>query len=314
MPRRPSSDAPGPGLLSIGALATATGIPAQTLRTWERRYGALEATRKPSGHRLYPVSLVTRLRKVVTLLERGHRPGEVLVLTSSELDPLLALAPEGATESARANRTAPAGLAPGDSGVDELMRAAQQLDRASLLALLRERWTRLGPLEFLEECAGRLMIEIGAAWRAGSFEIRHEHFATACLAGFLREVREPFDRQARGALVITAMLPGDIHEGGVLMSSVLLAVRGCRVLNLGTDIPIEQLAAAARERSADAVALSVSSAVAPRRAASGVTKLRALLPRSTALWVGGGGAPKPSRGVRCFATLADWDRMLAAMA
>jgi methanogenic corrinoid protein MtbC1 len=301
-------------LLSIGALATATGIPAQTLRTWERRYGAPEATRKPSGHRLYPVSLVTQLRKVAQLLERGHRAGEILTLTSSELDPLLALVPTGATMTRRAERVAPASLVPGDHDMSEWVRAVKRLDRDALLGLLRERWTRLGPLEFLQACAGRLMAEVGAAWRAGTLEIRHEHFATACLAGFLREVREPFDRQAQGPLVITATLPRDIHEGGLLMSSVLLAVRGCRVLYLGTDVPMDQIAAAARERGARAVALSVSAAVTSRRASSGVTHLRALLPRSTALWVGGAGVPPPSRGVRCFTTLGALDEMLDSIA
>ncbi len=44
--------------LSIGALSKATGIAVETLRTWETRYGFPTPERKPSGHRVYPVSAV----------------------------------------------------------------------------------------------------------------------------------------------------------------------------------------------------------------------------------------------------------------
>ena len=66
--------------LSIGALSRATRIPVETLRTWERRYGAPRPIRKPSGHRLYAASAVEHLRRVSRLLAQGHRPAEVLLL------------------------------------------------------------------------------------------------------------------------------------------------------------------------------------------------------------------------------------------
>ena len=52
------------GMLSIGALARATSIRVETLRTWERRYGYPLPERKPSGHRVYPVASVSRLRRI----------------------------------------------------------------------------------------------------------------------------------------------------------------------------------------------------------------------------------------------------------
>src|SRR5512134_2122557 len=63
--------------LSIGALSRATGIAVETLRTWESRYGFPVPQRKPSGHRVYPVSAVTRLRRVAQALSFGHRAGQV---------------------------------------------------------------------------------------------------------------------------------------------------------------------------------------------------------------------------------------------
>ena len=50
--------------LSIGALSRATGIPVETLRTWESRYGYPVPERRPSGHRVYPLESVPRLRRI----------------------------------------------------------------------------------------------------------------------------------------------------------------------------------------------------------------------------------------------------------
>jgi methanogenic corrinoid protein MtbC1 len=314
MVRRAAHLKPGalssPGLLSIGALSRATGIPVQTLRTWERRYDSPRPERKPSGHRLYPASLVERLRKVVQLMSHGHRPGEILALPSPELDSLLSLSGGGGGLEPPA-AFAPLSASGTDPAIPEMLEAVATFDRGALIALLGSSWARLGPLPFLQLCAGPLMTEVGSAWRAGKLEIRHEHFATACLAGFLRGVREPFDRQARGPRVIAAMLPGDSHEGGLLMASVALAIRGRRVVYLGADTPIAQIASAASEGEARAVALSISAAVPKRRALDGIRALRGALPRRMPLWVGGAGAPKPLRGAERFETLEALDEHLA---
>ena len=67
------------GKLSIGALSRVTGIPPETLRTWEQRYGFPLPERKPSGHRVYPVTSVPRLRRIAEALARGHRAREPLL-------------------------------------------------------------------------------------------------------------------------------------------------------------------------------------------------------------------------------------------
>ena len=57
--------------LSIGALSRATGIPVETLRTWENRYGYPVPERKPSGHRVYALASVPRLRRIAEALSRA---------------------------------------------------------------------------------------------------------------------------------------------------------------------------------------------------------------------------------------------------
>src|SRR5262249_58469507 len=90
--RRMDVSSPG-GMLSIGALARATSIRVETLRTWERRYGYPVPERKPSGHRVYPVASVSRLRPIAPALASGHRPSEVAAASEAALRALLDTAP-----------------------------------------------------------------------------------------------------------------------------------------------------------------------------------------------------------------------------
>ena len=300
--------------LSIGALSRATRIPVETLRTWEQRYGSPMPRRKPSGHRVYAVDTVDHLRRVGRLLAHGHRPGEVLRLSAPELDRLLSLA-----EPAAASATDQDGASIVDhrwtgERIEQMLRATLDLDRGSLIRELQTSWVRLGPVRCLEEVAGAFLSRVGQAWGEGTLEVRHEHFAYACVADFLRGVREPFDQQASGPRVVATTLPGEKHEGGLVMVSVLLAVRGYRVMYLGLDTPGEQVAAATTTSAAELVVVSVSAATPRARATRDLAALRKALPFRLPIWVGGAGAPDPIRGVERFHSLTQLDERLRTLA
>lgn len=297
--------------LSIGALSRATHIPVETLRTWERRYGSPMPVRKPSGHRVYAAAEVEHLRRVGRLLSQGHRPGEILGLSVRELDHLLSLSAPPAVPAERPASGAEAEGSPARV-IGDLLRATAELDREALMHELRASWVRLGPLRFLEEIAGAFMVEVGRAWREKTLEVRHEHFASACLSDFLRGVREPYDHRAQGPRVVAATLPGDGHEGGLLTVAALLALRDHRVVYLGANTPIDQIATAARSGNAEAVAISVSAAMRKSVSAPAITRLRKSLPHRVPLWVGGAGAPAPAKGVEHFESLAALDARLTS--
>jgi len=299
---------PGPNLLTIGALSRETSIPVPTLRTWERRYGQPTPLRRPSGHRLYPADWVERLRRVGFLLEQGHRAASVLAMDLEQLDALVTLSQARPASP----RLVPDALPVGgeDPALLRLMRATRRLDRELLMAELRMEWGRLGPLGFLTGVAGPFMTEIGAAWKRGELEIRYEHFATACLRGLLHELRQPFDQSARGERIVAATLPGDIHDLGLLMVSLMLAVRGRRVLYMGSDLPLHETARTAVSQNCTAVAISVSLAYGRDRAAVEIARLREQLPDGIVLWVGGRGSPEFIPGSEHFSDLLQLDASL----
>ena len=61
----------GEPLLRIGELARRSGIPAATLRAWERRYGVVTPLRTESRYRLYDDEDLERLRMMARLVRSG---------------------------------------------------------------------------------------------------------------------------------------------------------------------------------------------------------------------------------------------------
>ncbi|MBV7573429.1 MerR family transcriptional regulator [Pseudomonas sp. PDM32] len=77
-------------LFPIREVARLTGVNPITLRAWERRYGLIVPTRTDSGHRLYSMADIERVRSILGWIERGvavSRVGKILART----EPLQAL-------------------------------------------------------------------------------------------------------------------------------------------------------------------------------------------------------------------------------
>jgi methanogenic corrinoid protein MtbC1 len=302
-PRHATSAA---GKLSIGSLAKATGVPVETLRTWEQRYGFPVAERKPSGHRVYALSNVSRLRRIADAISRGHRAGTVVGATDAELDRLLS----ATSETAAAPRCPPN---PSQASVDELLAAVSAFDADRLTAALWSDWGRLGPIGFLQETVAPLIARVGQEWAEGRMEIRHEHFLSERLGDVMRAIRLPLDLTAHGPMVICATLPGEAHALGLQMVALLLSSAGLRTLYLGTEIPPAELGRLARELGARAVAISVSTAADAAATKRHLTRLREAMPRAVQLLVGGRGAPTGRPDVvtvEDFAGLERWAQSL----
>lgn len=296
--------------LSIGALGRATGIPVETLRTWENRYGFPIPRRKPSGHRVYPLDAVPRLRRIAEALARGHRAGQVVGASDKALEQLLL----STSEEPRQVPSPSPGLPPAED-LDGLMRLVKSFDADRLTRTLLGDWGRMTSIDFLEERVAPLIHAVGDGWETGELEISHEHFLSERVGDLLRALRMPFDEKAKGPVVILATLPSEAHGLGLQMAALALSTAGCRVLYLGTEVPPAQIVSLASEQEARAVGLSVSTHTRGAATNAAIRKLRERLPRKTALQVGGEGAPRSAEGVDVIRSLGDletWGRGLAA--
>ncbi len=291
-----ASATPATAYVSIGGLSRATGVPIETLRTWELRYGFPSSVRKPSGHRQFEVAHVERIRRMAMALDRGLRAGEVVPATDAVLEALLATVPIKPVTRSQA--------LPFDT--HSLIEAILRFDADRLMRSLYSELAQEDPLAYIETRISPCLEVIGTAWQKGQIDIAHEHFASERISDVLRGARLRFEETASGLLVVLTTLPGEAHGLGVQMAALVLSARGLRVLSLGTEVPIAEAAALAERTGAAAVGISVSVS-SQKPAAAAIANLRSELPRKIELVVGGAGAPRNIKGVTRFSDLRELD-------
>lgn len=285
--------------VSIGAMSKATGIPANTLRTWERRYGFPQPQRTESGQRLYDAALIGHLRLIHRALEAGHRPKQVL---NTPLDDLAVLV----------GTTTPTPAKPdGANALEGWMRAAKTLDGPSLDNWIRGDAAKLGLLRFLTERVGPFLTAMGEAWRQNDLEVYQEHWASERIRRFLNESWEPLSTNNAGRALVASTLPSDRHDLGLQMAAVVAAMCGWKIVFLGRDTPIADIASAVKTSDAAAVLVSISMWTDSEKAWDHVQQLRSMLISDIEVVIGGTGAPAELTGVTTLADLESLYRWAA---
>jgi len=84
----PSSADGQTGSYRSGVAARLAGLPVETLRVWERRYGISDTGRSAHGQRLYSDAQVRRLRLMKQLVDQGHPIGALAQLPLEQLSAL----------------------------------------------------------------------------------------------------------------------------------------------------------------------------------------------------------------------------------
>ena len=75
-----------------GAAARLSGVPVETLRVWERRYGVTDPQRSAHGQRLYSFDAVRRLSLIKQLVDVGNPIGAIARLPAPQLSAMLDVA------------------------------------------------------------------------------------------------------------------------------------------------------------------------------------------------------------------------------
>lgn len=303
----------------IAVVERRTGISQHLLRAWERRYGVVEPARDAGGERLYSDADIERLRLVRLVTEAGRRVGQVAALSLDELRALVredAASGGGALPVATTTAVADAEV---DAHLDACRAAMIRLDGQGGHALLMRAAVALGPRRFVDGVALPLLRWIGDEWERGGLRVMHEHGMSVSMRRVLSWLMEALPAPLTAPLVVCATLPDHRHEFGVMLAGVQAAVRQWRVLYLGPDLPASEIAAGAVLAGADVVALSIVALPDVTSLGDELDALRAALPETLPIVVGGAAAARHARLVRAHGAelvrdLAAWDAWLAARA
>lgn len=226
----------------IRTVSALTGINPITLRTWERRYHLIEPVRTPKGHRLYTKEHIAMLSRVVELLDRGIPISRITYAAITE-DNVSALTHEQLFWQRM---------------IDRMIKAIGKFDESVLESAYSEAMS-LYPIETVTQKLLLPMLQkLGERWEAGEGTVAEEHFFGVYLRNKLGARFHHKKRLENAPAFVTACIPGERHEIGLLLFALSAYDHGYRCILLGADIPLAELPGAVQQSAASGIVLSAS--------------------------------------------------------
>lgn len=286
------SDANDNPRLSIGAVSEATDIPTATLRTWERRYGFPDPERTDAGHRRYRPAVIDRLRLTARALDAGHRPSDVVGLSTEALEDLLADVGDASTTERE-----PSAEPPSEDWLFDWLEAVAALDDDALERHFRSAWNEVGAIAFLQRRAAPFLRSLGNAWARDQLSVAHEHHGSEKLRQFLSDQWRPMTGGSAGPTVVLATPEDELHAVGLHMIAVVFGLANWDLTFIGPNTPADDVVEAAAHTDPAAVGISIAASYDDRRARESLAAIRDGLPPMIDLLAGGEGVPADVDGI-----------------
>jgi DNA-binding transcriptional MerR regulator len=219
-------------IYNIKAVAEATGLPAATLRAWERRYRALSPGRTASGYRLYSGRDIDVLRWLKARVAEGMNISQAISLLDLRRAREATLATEAVPQSSPLQ-------GPRESR-DALLSALIRYDESLADRVLEEAFAVFGLEQVAESIIAPAMVQIGDMWHENRVSTATEHFASNYLRRKLESIVNAVQQPGSGPLVVLGCAPGDWHELGLLLIHLLLRRRHINTIYLGQNVPADR--------------------------------------------------------------------------
>jgi methanogenic corrinoid protein MtbC1 len=211
-----------------------TGIAADTLRAWERRYGLPMPERTSGGHRLYSQHDIEIIKWLMAKQSEGLSISRAVdlwnELTASGQDPLPASVPQSISiPSANLDTVRQAWL---DACLDFNESAAEQVLNQAFA---------LYPFETVcIEVLQRGLNAVGEMWYHAKATVQQEHFISALAQRRLDALIAAAAPPTRPQTILIGCTTNEQHIFTPLLFALLLRRRGLKVVYLGANVPIQR--------------------------------------------------------------------------
>lgn len=289
-----------------------TGLTADTIRAWERRYGAIEPGRSGGGTRKFGDRELRRLGWLAAVTKRGHRIGDVARLPDDALE---ALADEPASAlPATAQAREPEGP---ETGTERLraryLEAISRFDERTARDELHRAAALFDGRQLVQDVVLPLMRAVGHGWERGEFIPAHEHLVSVQVRGLVEAMTRLRYVPPGAPRIVVSTPAGEQHDFGAVVGAMLAATYGLGVVFLGPSLPAGDIARAARETRARAALLALAQPLTARARDELASELSALADEIE-LWLGMAPTHPLAAGVgraRIFTSFEQLERVLA---
>lgn len=216
-----------------------TGIKADTLRAWERRYGLPQPQRTSGGHRLYSQYDIEMIKWLIARQDEGMRINRAIdlwrALDADGIDPL-----DGKSSINGTDPFLEQPLVAGAS-LDELrlgwVGACLAFDEISAERILTQSFA-LYPVEIVcLEVFQKGIVDIGDLWYRGLATVQQEHFASGLVLRRLDALIAASPPPSRPEKILVGCPAMEEHIMAPLMTTLFLRRHGWDAIYLGANIP-----------------------------------------------------------------------------
>ena len=232
-----------------------TGLKADTLRAWERRYGLPNPQRTAGGHRLYSQYDIEMIKWLIARQDEGLRINHAIEMwrnfEQAGQDPFLAMPAEGTVMPAISH--------PDLSGKvleeikEDWVDACLAFDEPRAENILAQAFARYPVETVCLEVLTDGLSQIGGLWYSGKTTVQQEHFASALAVRRLNALLAAAPTPTRNGKILSACPPGEEHIYPLLLTTLFLRLRGWNVIYLGANVPVDKLETALQSAGPDLV-------------------------------------------------------------
>lgn len=236
-----------------------TGLAADTLRAWERRYGLPTPNRTAGGHRLYSQRDIETIKWLMKRQAEGLSISRAVDMWNEQLasgtDPLAG----SSQQTSISPLTSPIPYQAPDTTLDSIraqwIQACLEFSESAVEQTLNQAFSMFPVEAVCLEVLQKGMSEIGEHWYKNRATVQQEHFASGLAMRRLDALLSASPIPTRNQAVLVGCPPEEWHTFTPLLLSLLLRRRGLKVIYLGANVPSEEFSNTVKNLNVDLVVL-----------------------------------------------------------
>ncbi|MFC2119652.1 MerR family transcriptional regulator [Bacteroidota bacterium] len=268
----------------IKVVSQMTGLSAFVIRAWEKRYNVVIPSRTDTNRRLYSEDDIEKLKLLNDAVQKGHNIGGIAKLSIAELKSVLERKSERSNMLKESSAEIYSDI---NSIISNSIEAIKAYDARTFETILLKASSKMSQPVLIENLIIPLVYKVGDMWHDGTIRVANEHLASAVIRSFLTNLIEQHIPAENAPIIISATPRGQDHELGALIAGVVAAAVGWKVIYLGPNLPVEEIAAVSENLEAKVVALSIVYPNDDPQLKKDFINLNKMLPSNVLLIVGG---------------------------
>ncbi|MDD2759077.1 MAG: B12-binding domain-containing protein [Methylomonas sp.] len=266
-------------MYSIKAITTLTGLTAETLRAWERRYNCVTPKRSASSRRSYSQNDLEKLTLLAGLTRNGHAISKIANLTCEQLRQFQDQAPE-------------TGQTPQSYLFEQILEALKHYRIERCEQLLKQALLAYAPFDYVKDVLLPSLHLVGDLWHQEKITVAQEHLFSNCIKRIvLTMINNLHQSSTNNPAMLFATPSGEQHEFGILLGCLIAAAQQYSCYYLGADLPSTDIIDACRHLKPDIVVIGMVKSPPEETTIMHLDQLLAFGSESTnKIWLAGAGA------------------------